>query len=211
VYRSCTRYPQEMAGDAVALTIPGSADDGCEKEQHKEELVTISGPVNDRTGGESSTGRSGDVWVHGPGGERYWGLFGAAGLLLRSPDNEILLQHRVEWSHFGGTWGIPGGARCEHESSISAALREAEEEAGVRGEHVRVRSTSVLDLGFWSYTTVIADATVRFLPCVRDHESVELRWIPIERVIDFPLHPRFADAWPVLLRWVRAVGPLASD
>src|SRR6218665_2172194 len=151
--------------------------------------------------------------IGGCSGPRGW-FFGAPTMRFSCSigwGGAILGGGGVEWSNFGGSGGIPGGARCEHESSISAALREAEEEAGVRGEHVRVRSTSVLDLGFWSYTTVIADATVRFFPCVRDGESIELRWISIERVIDFPLHPRFADAWPALLRRVRAIGPLESD
>src|SRR5688500_4178798 len=54
------------------------------------------------------SGTSGDSWVEGPDGERYWGRFGAAGLLVVSPAFEVLLQHRAAWSHFGGTWGMPG-------------------------------------------------------------------------------------------------------
>jgi ADP-ribose pyrophosphatase YjhB (NUDIX family) len=38
-------------------------------------------------------------------------MFGAAGVLVwnRTTDS-VLLQLRAEWSHHGGTWGIPGGA-----------------------------------------------------------------------------------------------------
>ena len=59
------------------------------------------------------SGASGDAWVEGPDGTRYWGRYGAAGLLIVSPGFEVLLQHRAAWSHFGGTWGMPGGARHE--------------------------------------------------------------------------------------------------
>ncbi|MCD5347382.1 NUDIX hydrolase [Agromyces sp. H3Y2-19a] len=144
------------------------------------------------------TGSSGDAWVEGPGGVRYWGRYGAAGLLAVSPAGEVLLQHRAEWSHFGGTWGIPGGALHADEAAVDAAIREAGEEAGVPPEALSVRFTSILDLGFWSYTTVVADALVRFEPVVSDPESIELRWVPIDAVASRPLHPRFAEAWPDL-------------
>ena len=141
------------------------------------------------------SGASGDEWVVGPDGAKYWGRFGAAGLLVVSPQREVLLQHRALWSHFGGTWGMPGGARHEHESAVEAAVREAGEEAGVPPALVEVRFSTVLDLGYWSYTTVVADAAERFAPVVSDPESIELRWIAIDRVTEVPLHPRFAEAW----------------
>jgi len=53
---------------------------------------------------------SGDAWVEGPNGERFWGRFGAAGLLVHDLRRGVLLQHRADWSHFGRTWGRPGGS-----------------------------------------------------------------------------------------------------
>jgi 8-oxo-dGTP diphosphatase len=144
------------------------------------------------------SGASGDEWVVGPDGAKYWGRYGAAGLLVVSPEREVLLQHRALWSHFGGTWGMPGGARHEHESATDAAVREAGEEAGVPPSVLAVRFSAVLDLGYWSYTTVVADAVERFEPVVSDPESIELRWIAIDRVTDLPLHPRFAESWSEL-------------
>ncbi|TXK17744.1 NUDIX domain-containing protein [Homoserinibacter sp. GY 40078] len=140
----------------------------------------------------------GDAWVEGPEG-RFWGRFGAAGLLLAHPRDGVLLQLRAEWSHLGGTWGIPGGAvHDEQESAVAAALREAEEEAGVPAEHVRVLGTSVLDFGFWSYTTVLARATREVVPVIGDAESLELRWVDFAEVGTLSLHPGLADAWPML-------------
>lgn len=140
---------------------------------------------------------SGDAWVTAPDGRKFWGTFGAAGLLVHD-ERGVLLQHRVEWSHFGGTWGLPGGARHEGESAVRGALREAEEEAGVPADAVELEFTSVLDLGVWSYTTVAVRATRHFDAVIGDAESVELRWVPVHEVESLALHPGFAARWPVL-------------
>ena len=113
----------------------------------------------------------GDAWVVAPTGERYWGRFGAAGLLALDADRGVLLQHRVSWSHFGDTWALPGGARHEGESACDGALREAAEEAGVPDGSIRPRLLSVLDLGYWSYTTLVGDVTRPFAPTISDPES----------------------------------------
>lgn len=140
----------------------------------------------------------GDAWVVAPTGERYWGLFGAAGLLALDPQRGVLLQHRVSWSHFGDTWALPGGARHEGESACDAALREATEEAGVPEASVRPRMLSVLDLGYWSYTTLVGDVVRPFEPTISDPESRELAWIPPAEVTAKPLHPGFAASWASL-------------
>ena len=140
----------------------------------------------------------GDAWVVAPSGERYWGRFGAAGLLALDADRGVLLQHRVSWSHFGDTWALPGGARHADESACDAALREAAEEAGVPDAAVRPRLLSVLDLGYWSYTTLVGDVVRPFEPTISDPESRELAWIAPSEVADKPLHPGFARSWAAL-------------
>ncbi|MFE3292680.1 NUDIX domain-containing protein [Rhodococcus sp. NPDC059234] len=145
----------------------------------------------------------GDGWATSEDGSRYWGRFGAAGLLLRAPAQDggsaVLLQHRAQWSHQGGTWALPGGARDSHESTTHAAVREAEEEAGIATDlvHVRAERVTARAGGGWSYTTVIADAHTA-LDTVPNGESTELRWVPEDRVEDLPLHPGFAASWPSL-------------
>jgi 8-oxo-dGTP pyrophosphatase MutT (NUDIX family) len=136
--------------------------------------------------------------VEGPDGQRFWGRFGAAGLLVHDLRRGVLLQHRADWSHFGGTWGLPGGARHADETAVQGALREAAEEAAVPPEDVRVLFESVLDLGFWSYTTVVAQAIRPFEPHMADVESIELRWVAVPEVTGLPLHPGFAASWPQL-------------
>lgn len=141
---------------------------------------------------------SGDAWVVAESGERYWGRFGAAGLLAIDPERGVLLQQRAQWSHHGGTWGIPGGARHAGESAIAGALRESAEEAGVPVEAVRPRFVSVVDLGIWSYSTIVADVLTPFEPVIADPESLALEWVPVDAVADLPLHPGFAASWPSL-------------
>ena len=140
----------------------------------------------------------GDAWVEGPDGTKYWGRFGAAGLLVLHPPRGVLLQLRAEWSHSGGTWGIPGGALKQGESVADAAFRESHEEAGVPENQVRVLDTSVLDLGFWSYTTVLGVADNYFEPVAMDLESAALEWVPMNDVLGRDLHPSFGRAWPGL-------------
>jgi 8-oxo-dGTP diphosphatase len=140
---------------------------------------------------------SGDEWVEAPDGRKFWGSYGAAGLLVHDARG-VLLQHRVEWSHFGGTWGLPGGARHEGESAVEGALRESNEEAGVPASSLELDFTSVLDLGFWSYTTVVATVVRSFEARIGDAESVELRWIRESEIEALPLHPGFAASWPTL-------------
>ena len=140
----------------------------------------------------------GDTWVEGPEGDRHCGRFGAAGLLVWHPDHGVLLQHRVSWSHHGSTWGIPGGARKQGESAPDAALREAAEEASVPPHLLTVLHTHLLDLGFWSYTTVISRASEWFEPAIGDAESTALAWVETHRVDALELHPAFGVAWPAL-------------
>ncbi len=145
----------------------------------------------------------GDGWVIDRDGSRYWGVNGAAGLLLRAPLDDgsmgILLQHRAVWSHQGGTWGLPGGARDSHESAIDTAVREAGEEAGIRGDQLTVVAALVTHEtpGGWTYTTVIADVEEP-VRTIANGESAELRWVNQCLVDELPLHPGFALAWPGL-------------
>jgi len=153
----------------------------------------MSRPVHDPTARRPHG--STDACVDGPQG-RYWGTFGAAGLLLAHPKVGVLLQLRAEWSHFGGTWGLPGGARKLDEPAVDAAIREADEEAGVPPELVEVLAESVFDLGYWSYTTVLGRALELFEPIIGDAESAALRWIAFDDVAGLSLHPGFAAGWP---------------
>jgi 8-oxo-dGTP diphosphatase len=158
----------------------------------------------------------GDGWVVSDTGSAHWGRFGAAGLLLRAPRPDgspaVLLQHRAPWSHQGGTWGLPGGARDSHESPEEAAVREAHEEAGLSERFVSVRGTLVTAQASgtdWTYTTVVADAPEQ-LQTVANFESAEMRWVGEDDVEGLPLHPGFAASWQ-RLRAASEILPLSHD
>jgi 8-oxo-dGTP diphosphatase len=144
----------------------------------------------------------GNGWVRCRCGHRHWGLHGAAGLVLlrrREGRVEVLLQLRAGWTHQGGSWGVPGGARDSHEDVAAAALREAHEEVGVDPSHVDVVGTSIgTDHGDWRYTYVIGWADDAVDAHVRNDESDEVRWVPLDDVTALPLHPALAAAWPAL-------------
>jgi hypothetical protein len=77
-------------------------------------------------------------------------------------------------------------------------MREAAEEAGVPDAAIRPRLASVLDLGYWNYTTLVADVVTPFQPRISDPESRELAWVPVSSVDERALHPGFAASWAKL-------------
>jgi 8-oxo-dGTP diphosphatase len=156
--------------------------------------VTIEPPAPGEPRRPDGPRDPGDAWVVAADGTRFWGRYGAAGLLAIDPTRGVLLQHRVSWSHFGDTWALPGGARHRGESARAGALREAGEEAGVPEDAVTFRFESVYDAGVWTYTTVVADVIRPFDPVISDPESHALAWVDAAEVDTLPLHPGFAGA-----------------
>jgi len=181
----------------------------------------------------------GDGWTRCAAGHRHWGVYGAAGLLLRDrnqdldhdqdrrwdhrrghdsdrdhgpdhrPDHDVdhgidhdvdrvVLQHRAWWSHQGGTWGVPGGARDSDETAVEAALRESAEEANLTPAAIRPYAELIDDHGGWSYTTVLARPVASVDPEPIGGESEDVRWVDVADVDTLPLHPGFAAAWPRL-------------
>ncbi|WP_300047458.1 NUDIX domain-containing protein [Trueperella sp.] len=171
--------------------------------------------------------RSGDSFVECRCGQRHWGLFGAAGIMAWRPgaprndagragtpsgreasgepgtEGEVLMQLRVDWSHHGGTWGVPGGAIDVGESPWEGALREFFEETGIReleppsGRHVLAHPD-------WSYTTFVAKIADPGADVVANPESAALRWVKVSQLADLNLIAPFRQALPELLSYLPA-------
>lgn len=145
--------------------------------------------------------RDGDGWVACDCGRPHWGLYGAAGLLLVRRDldePQVLLQLRAAWTHGGGTWALPGGALDSHEDPVEAAAREAFEEAGIDAANFEVKAVFSDDHGNWRYDTVIAHSYGDAGAHDANMESDAVRWVPLPRVREFPLHPGLAASWGAL-------------
>src|SRR5260370_20354021 len=110
----------------------------------------------------------------------------------------VLLQRRSWWGNHGGTWGPPGGARDSHESAVTAALREAEEECAMPAGAVSPRGILLDDHGGWSYQTVVAAAPGPFPVRAVSSETSKASWVAAGDVAGLDLHPGFAGWWPVL-------------
>jgi 8-oxo-dGTP diphosphatase len=162
--------------------------------------VTASGKVG------PMVNRDGNGWTTCALGHRHWGRFGAAGLLAYAPGGGdrsrgatcVLLQRRSWWGNHGGTWGPPGGARDSHESAVTAALREAEEECAMPAGAASARGILLDDHGGWSYQTVVAAAPRPFPVRAVSNETSKASWVAAEDVAALDLHPGFAEQWPVL-------------
>jgi 8-oxo-dGTP pyrophosphatase MutT (NUDIX family) len=109
-----------------------------------------------------------------------------------------LLQLRAEWTHGGGTWALPGGAKDSHEDSVTAALREAHEEMGIEVAALTVKHIFSDDHGPWRYDTVIAHTMSDAGAHIANPESTATKWSSIEEVETLNLHPGLKQSWAAL-------------
>ena len=136
---------------------------------------------------------SGDGFVRVADGTARWGLYGAAGLLVRHVDAatgaaSIFVALRSQWTHMGGKWAVPGGALALGETPVEAALREFREEIGMTLPAERVVEIHEDDHGGWSYWTVVLDVDEPFpLPTGINWETAEVRWAVAHELHDLAL------------------------
>jgi 8-oxo-dGTP pyrophosphatase MutT (NUDIX family) len=147
--------------------------------------------------GAARPAEPGDAWHDCRCGERHWGTFGAAGLLVVS-GQDVLLQLRSAKSHRGGTWALPGGARRPGEGALAAALREGWEEAGLAAAGLRPTWWVIADHIGWTYTTVAAEAASQVACGPGNWEADRTEWAPASQVEGYDLHPGLRQMWPTL-------------
>ncbi|WP_280276023.1 helix-turn-helix domain-containing protein [Nocardia wallacei] len=125
-------------------------------------------------------GMSGDREVE-PG---YWGHYGAAGVLVRTFDEdgeEVFLVCRSKAGFSQGNFQLPGGALCARETPAQGAAREMNEELGADAEYLAGlahRGTHVIGgPRGWKYHVLVADAPQRFDPVADGTETADARWV----------------------------------
>ena len=143
--------------------------------------------------------------VHG----RHWGVQGAAGLLpfaVTAGSVRVLLALRSHGTHQGGTWGTIGGAIEPGETSWEAAVREADEEAAGLdlAEDRAAEGHRYGCVSGWAYVTFPVRVPPASPVTIRSNwETSDLRWIPVDEVGSYPLHPALAESWPELRKLVK--------
>lgn len=159
-----------------------------------------------REGAPEAGPGSGDGWVRTGDGRSYWGLFGAAGMLLRHVDEigvaRYLLAQRSTRVHRGhGEWAVPGGAIDSHETPVEAALREFDEEMGPIPSGWIIRGIHRVDPlpGVWSYYTCCADVSERLdYDDTLSWESDAARWFTEPELAEVALFSPFSTVFPKL-------------
>lgn len=148
---------------------------------------------------------SGDGYIYFPDGTRRWGVYGAAGILMRHVDargtERFFLAKRGEHLSGGaGTWAVPGGALDQGETPLDGAMREFREEIKVGDVEVSVvgeHRDAVHEA--WAYTTVAVDVPARFSPPNKlDWETAETGWFTRNQVKKLPKHPGLDSAWDTI-------------
>jgi 8-oxo-dGTP diphosphatase len=136
----------------------------------------------------------GDGFITLTDGSVRWGLFGAAGVLVRSGSQYFVAQRSLH-CHQGGTWAIPGGALRRNERPLEGALREFQEEIGVEllAEDCQIDVVHEDDHGGWSYWTVVVDIDEPFDPPTQLHwETAATAWVTVEELAALEMHAGFA-------------------
>jgi 8-oxo-dGTP pyrophosphatase MutT (NUDIX family) len=105
---------------------------------------------------------------------------GDVALAVPEKSGRLFAVKRSEQTSSSGLWNFPGG-KVEEESLEGAALRELEEETGMKGEVVESGEPYINDgeLGYWRIYPFLVEVTGRV---ELNHEHDEHRWIRPEEI-----------------------------
>jgi 8-oxo-dGTP diphosphatase len=138
---------------------------------------------------------TGDGFVTAEDGRRYWGIYGACGLLLRHVSDQerffLILRGATEDA---GKWGIPGGARNHDEYLFAAAMRETVEEIGYFPSVERILHTHKFNPGGWQYTTFVVETPERFQDLRLNWEALDWGWFTRAELAELDVHPGVLNA-----------------
>lgn len=126
----------------------------------------------------------------------------AAGMFLTDGEAVLLLRRAEEDHH--GEWGLPGGKVKARETFLGGAQREVREETGRLPGCRRLGEVDSKD-GDLVFRTFVCRVRERYDPVLSDEHSAG-RWVPLGKVSELDLHPKFRDKLAEIMRLVRAGG-----
>jgi hypothetical protein len=128
-------------------------------------------------------------------GTRHWGRFGAAGLLLRD-ERRGDPPAPAEWTHEGGAWGLPGGARDPTRTRCRPPCARRPRKPASRSTRPAHRLLHRRSRRVELHTVHIGPRAWVRSRRGADPESTEIRWWPRALVPRLPLHSGLAAQLP---------------
>ncbi len=125
-------------------------------------------------------------------------LPGVKAVVLRANDAEVLLVRRAD----NGRWTLPAGILEPGEEPADTAVREVQEETGVKADPRRLAGVATTaettypngDRARYLDVIMVLDA-VAGRPRVNDDENLEVGWFPVDATPELPPLHRRALTW----------------
>ena len=115
-------------------------------------------------------------------------------------DALLMMKRAAHMSVFPNQYNGLGGHIERHEDPMSGALREIEEESGLRVHSLRLRSIHNIDAGdptgilLFVYTAISDSKSI-----IAESSEGTLEWIPMDRILELDLVEDLAELLPRIL------------
>lgn len=114
--------------------------------------------------------------------------------ILYTDGKQVLLLHRSEATRaYPHTWASTGGGIEEGEDYLEAAKRESKEEIGT------LQGNKIAEFTADPFVMYIFKVDKPFSVKL-NNEHTEARWVSLDEVANYKLHPNFKKEWPKYLK-----------